>query len=211
MKKLIYTLIILCIGSLEMVIAQTEKPTLYINLNANTYLSSKPVKEATFGIGDIGLGLGVSRIQPIKSKLFLKYRGNISFNSYTDQVAPFKDPTGQSLGNILPSTLDFTLNLSTTINYSLSDNFAVGTGIGFRTLLHSASEYSTNQFKIETVNAHYKRVMPVLPIEMSLKISKVLLNLRYEYSILNKIRGDLSDYVTERFGIVSFEIGYKIR
>jgi hypothetical protein len=53
--------------------------------------------------------------------------------------------------------------------------------------------------------------MPILPIEMSLKINKVLLNLRYEYSLLNKIKGDLADYKTERYGIVSLEIGYKIK
>jgi hypothetical protein len=211
MKRLFYTLIAICIIKSQITFAQSEKPLWYANVNMNTYFPSQPVQGTTFGIGDIGLGLGASRIQPIKSNLFLKQQGNISFNSYTDHVASFTNPNGLSLGNALPSTLDFVLNLSTTINYSLTNNFSIGTGLGFRTLLHSASKYNTSPFKVETVNAHYKRIMPVLPIEMSLKIDKILLNLRYEYSILNKIRGDLSDFVTERYGIVSLEVGYKIK
>jgi|GEM_PF-4745704 len=209
MKKFFYILI--CIIESQTTFAQSEKPSWYANINMNTYLPSQSVQGTTFGIGDIGLGLGASRIQLIKSNLSLKQQVNISFNSYTDHVGSFTNPNGLSLGNILPSTLDFVFDLSTTVNYSLSNNFSVGTGLGFRTLLHSASKYDTSPFKVETVNAHYKRIMPVLPIEVSLKINKVLLNLRYEYSILNKIRGDLSDYVKERYGIVSLEVGYKIK
>jgi hypothetical protein len=211
MKKILYTFIAICIFESRTSFAQNERPTWYANVNMNTYLPSQSVKGTTFGIGDIGLGLGASRIHPIKSNLYLKYQGNVSFNSYTDHVASFTNPTGQSLGGTLPSTVDFALNLTTTVNYSLSKNFLVGTGLGFRTLLFSGSKYNTLPFNVETVNAHYKRVMPILPVEMSLKINKIMLNLRYEYSILNKIRGDLSDYVTERYGIVSLEIGYKIK
>jgi hypothetical protein len=211
MKKLFYIFILIYFAKSQTIFAQNEKPSWYANINMNTYLPSQTVQGTTFGIGDIGLGVGASRFQPIKNNLYLKYQGNVSFNSYTDHVVTFTNPSGQSLGNILPSTVDFVLNLSTTVNYSLSNNFSVGTGLGFRTLLHSASKYDTSPFKVETVNAHYKRVMPVLPVEMSFKFNKVMLNLRYEYSILNKIRGDLSDYVNERYGIVSLEIGYKIK
>lgn len=211
MKKILYILIAIYIFESRTLFAQNEKPSWYANVNLNTYLPSQSVKGATFGVGNVGLGLGASRTRPIKNNLFLKYQGNISFNSYTDHVASFTNPSGQSLGGTLPSTVDLVLNLSTTVNYSLSNNFSVGTGLGFRTLLHSASKYDTSPFKVETVNAHYKRVMPVLPIEMSLKIDKVLLNFRYEYSILNKIRGDLSDFITERYGIISLEVGYKIK
>lgn len=211
MKKILYILITIYIFESRTSFAQNERPTWYANVNLNTYLPSQSVKGAAFGVGNLGLGLGASRVQPIKNNLFLKYQGNVSFNSYTDHVASFTNPSGQSLGGTLPSTVDFVLNLTTIVNYSLGKNFSLGTGFGFRTLLHSASKYDTSPFKIETVNAHYKRIMPVLPIEMSLKINKVMLNMRYEYSILNKVRGDLSDFVTERYGIVSLEVGYKIK
>ena len=88
----------------------------------------------------------------------------------------------------------------------------MGTGLGLRTLLGSAPAYTgIAQYQNTSTNDYYKRFMPVLPIEISLKIDKILLNLRYEYSLLNKIKGDLADYKTERYGIVSLEIGYKIK
>jgi hypothetical protein len=193
--------------------SQNEKASWYANLSVNRYTASNLIKD---GANRFGIGLGASVVKPVKENLFLKHQGNVSFNTYSDHIITFTDPNGIPIVDSAPSTIDFVVGLSSTINYSLAKDFSIGTGLGFRTLLSSKSTYTPiysngTSTQLETVNSYYKPIMPVVPIEMSLKINKVLLNLRYEYSILNKIRGDLSDYVTQRYGIVSVEVGYKIR
>ena len=133
------------------------------------------------------------------------------FNSYSG-IFQATDNVGNTLGTLANTTVDLSVGLIPTIHYSLHKNFSIGTGIGLRTLLASVTAYDGNtQLKNTSVNDYYKRFMPILPVEISLKINKILLNLRYEYSLLNKVRGDLADYKTERYGIVSLEIGYKIK
>lgn len=133
-------------------------------------------------------------------------------NTYSDGPFQVTDNLGQALGNFANATVDLSVGLIPTIHYSLHKDFSIGTGIGLRTLVKSVTAYDGNTpLKNTSTNDYYKPFMPILPIEMSLKINKVLLNLRYEYSLLNKIKGDLADYKTERYGIVSLEIGYKIK
>ncbi len=161
-----------------------------------------------------GMGIGFSGkiMMPLKKKFILRCSADIMLNTYSDGPFTATDNSGQALGNLGNTTVDLSIGLIPTIHYSLHKNFSIGTGLGLRTLLGSATAYTgIAQYQNTSTNDYYKRFMPVLPIEMSLKVDKVLLNLRYEYSILNKIGGDLADYKTEKYGILSLEVGYKIK
>lgn len=188
------------------IFAQKVPQEWYLDLNVNRYMPTDKVQES-----GIGFGFGGKMIMPLKKKFQLKSSANIMFNSYSG-IFQATDNVGNTLGTLANTTVDLSVGLIPTIHYSLHKNFSIGTGIGLRTLLASVTAYDGNtQLKNTSVNDYYKRFMPILPVEISLKINKILLNLRYEYSLLNKVRGDLADYKTERYGIVSLEIGYKIK
>jgi hypothetical protein len=176
-------------------------------LNINRYIPTEKWQESGMGIG-----IGGKVFMPLKNKFIFKSAVDVLLNSYSDGPFQVTDNSGQALGTFGNATVDLSVGLIPTIHYSLHKDFSVGTGIGLRTLLTSVTAYDGNaQLKNTAVNDYYKRFMPILPIEMSLKINKILLNLRYEYSLLNKIKGDLADYKTERYSIISLEIGYKIK
>jgi hypothetical protein len=203
-KHLLVTLLFLC--SLQ-TFAQKAPREWYLNLNINRYIPTEKWQESGMGIG-----FGGKMIMPLKKKFILKNSADILLNTYSDGAFNATDNLGQSLGSVGNTTGDLSIGLISTIHYSFHKNFSVGTGLGLRTLLGSATAYTgIAQYQNTSTNDYYKRFMPVLPIEMSLKIDKILLNLRYEYSLLNKIKGDLADYKTERYGIVSLEVGYKIK
>ena len=160
----------------------------------------------------MGIGIGGKMIIPLTKKFVLRNSADIMLNTYSDGPFTATDVSGNALGNLGNTSVDLSIGLIPTIHYSLHENFSVGTWLGSRILLKSVTAYDGNtQLKNTSANDYYKPFMPILPIEMSLKINKILLNLRYEYSLLNKIKGDLADYKTERYGIVSLEVGYKIK
>jgi hypothetical protein len=57
---------------------------------------------------------------------------------------------------------------------------------------------------------YYKRMVPMLPVELSLKREKVLFNVRYEHGLLNRLKRPLADYQTDRFGLLTFEVGFRL-
>ncbi len=201
---LLITLFFLC--SIQ-IFAQKVPQEWYLDLNINRYIPIEKWQESGMGIG-----IGGKMIIPLTKKFVLRNSADIMLNTYSDGPFTATDVSGNALGNLGNTSVDLSIGLIPTIHYSLHENFSVGTGLGSRILLKSVTAYDGNtQLKNTSVNDYYKPFMPILPIEMSLKINKILLNLRYEYSLLNKIKGDLADYKTERYGIVSLEIGYKIK
>jgi hypothetical protein len=57
-------------------------------------------------------------------------------------------------------------------------------------------------------NNYYKRLMPMLPLELSLKFEKLFVNLRYEHGLLNRLKKDLSEYKEDKYGLLFFELGF---
>ncbi len=214
--KFITLVIVLCNSKS---FSQNLKSELYITANLNMYLPTnatqqiKPVIQFSnpFGIG--GFGIGATLFNPLTEKIILKNQVNVSFNKFQDTPIALTTPNGSSLGEVVGTTRDLNIGIISTINYSLNSRFLIGAGLGFKMLLDSRTNYDlTNQTSLGTsINGYYKPIVPVLPIEAILKLKKIILNLRYEHSILNRLKGDLSDYKSEKNSLVILEIGYKIK
>ena len=199
--------------------SQNTKSELFITANLNMYFPTSPLQQVQpiiqfsnpFSIG--GFGIGATLLNSLNKTLTLKSHANVSFNKFKDTPILLTDPSGQSLGNITGITRNLNLGIISTINYSLTNRFSMGAGLGLKILLDSRTNYNfINQSTLGTsINGYYKPITPVFPIEATLKLKKMMFNLRYEYSILNTLRGDLSNYKSEKYSLISLEIGYKIK
>lgn len=158
-----------------------------------------------------GFGVGVTALKSIKNKVSIKGQANISKHTYWDEPQFFTD--GGFLGaTVITGSSDFTIGLTGTINYFISKKFLVGTGLGGQVLLASLSRlprlYGTDS-EI-AANKYYKPFMPVIPVEASLKLKKTMYSIRYEHGLLNRLKGDLAQYKTDKYGLLTFEVGFHL-
>lgn len=196
----------------------------FITVNTNLYL---PINNSNKGMYPIlwydkandpkimvgGFGVGFTMLKSFKEKLNLKGQGNFSRHTYWDDPSILTTITNQPFASISPKTSDYTLGLAGLFHYALSKKISVGTGLGAQILFVSRSRsvllYADEPLNF--VNNYYKPFMPVVPLELSFKSKRTLLNIRYEYGLLNRIRGDLAKEQTDRFGLLTFEIGFRIK
>lgn len=219
MTKLFRLIIVTVLFCTPNLFSQSLKQEFYVVANLNVYFPTNSSQEVqplvqfneSFAIG--GFGIGATLLNPLNEKWVVKNSGNITFNKFKDSSIMLTDPNGQSLGIVNGVTRDLNLGIISTINYSLTQNLLVGTGLGIKVLLDSRTNYNlVNQTDLGTsINGYYKPLIPVIPIEATLKTKKFLYNLRYEYSPINRLRGDLADYRIEKYSLISLEIGYKIK
>lgn len=199
----------------------------FISLNGNLYVSrnsekgmypilgyDKEVKPKLL-IG--GFGLGIAAFKKVMPKLTLKAQANLSRSVYWESFVYTNGPLQSDIIGVgSASSTDYTLGITATPHYQLNKMFSVGTGIGVQALLISAL-YTRDNFpnvdheRFVGYNRFYKTFMPVVPIEFSLKINKVLVNVRYEHGLLNRLKKDIAEYKNDRYGLLFFEVGYRIR
>jgi long-subunit fatty acid transport protein len=118
------------------------------------------------------------------------------------------------MGWLSTPTSDYSLGLSVTVHYFITQKFSVGTGLGGQVLLLSLSRLPKNLAPSNGViyaNGYYRPFIPVLPVELSLKLRKVLFTIRYEYGLINRLKGDLGSYQKDKFALLTFEMGFRIR
>jgi hypothetical protein len=195
----------------------------YITMNGNFYLpgdndtkETHPLlwydksEDPKFQIG--GFGLGCTAFRQLNEKINWKFQANVSKHKYWE-ATQIRDGVNQLLARYSVPTSDVTFGLVAGINYHLSEKVSVGSGISSHILLVSYSK--DNSFpkdeKRVLYNKYYKTVVPLIPLEASLLLGKTLLNIRYEYALLNRYRGDLSNSVKEKYSVLTFEIGYRVR
>jgi hypothetical protein len=159
-----------------------------------------------------GFGVGFSAWKKLKSKTSLKWQGNFSRSVYWEALQ-FTDPNNTPLGDASASSTDYSLGLTGTVHYNLSKVFSVGSGIGIQTMIVSAFYFRhgslpDNTDRLIGYNNYYKRLMPMLPLELSLKFEKLFVNLRYEHGLLNRLKKDLSEYKEDKYGLLFFELGF---
>jgi hypothetical protein len=199
----------------------------FISINGNLYVprnSEKGIypvvgydKEVKPKVLIGGFGVGVAGFKKIMPKLILKVQANLSRSVYWETFIYTNGPNQSDIIGVgSASSTDYTLGLTATPHYQISKLFSVGTGIGVQTMLISAlyirDNFPNTDFeRFVGYNRFYKTFMPVVPIEFSINLNKMLVNVRYEHGLLNRFKKDIAEYKNDRYGLLFFEVGYRIR
>jgi hypothetical protein len=209
--------------------AQKKETELFITASANIYFPGKESRKSMFPVIGYnkntnprfllgGFGLAVTALKPIEKKLYSKMQTGLFRHTYWNEFVQAFDFAGNDLNTGRNSTVNYNIDLFGTIHYRIAGKFSAGAGAGVQALLASVSR---NPFAGITfggvterervyLNRYYKKLMPFIPLEISFKTKKLFCNIRYEAALLNKVKGDLSNYEQERYGLLNFEFAYRI-
>lgn len=163
-----------------------------------------------------GVGVGVFMLRPIASDFHLKAHGYLSKISYWDDPIEMKSAVGENTGIYQAGGSDYVAGVNGLVHYHLADRISVGAGVGAQVLIASFSRtpgiygYGLPAEKSSITNHHYKRIVPVIPVELSYRFPRVVLNLRYDIGPLNRIRGELAKAKNEKYDVLSLEVGFKL-
>lgn len=200
-----------------------ENHKLFLTTNANLYVPFNSHK----GIFPIlgydkkdnpklligGFGVGGSVFRSIIDKIEFKGQLNFSRHTYWNEPTHLKSEYNMDVGVYFSRSNDYNLGLNATAHYFFGRKFSVGTGLGTQIMLVSLTRNPFGNFGTDNraiINRHNKTIMPVVPIEVSLRFEKTFYCIRYEQSLLNKFKNDLADRMKENYGLLSFEFGIKI-
>ena len=163
-----------------------------------------------------GVGVGGFLLRPVSHDFHLKAHGYLSKISYWDDPIELKSVLGENVGVYQAGGSDYVAGINGLIHYHLADRLSLGAGLGAQVLLASFSRtpgiygYGEPTEKSSITNHHYKTVLPVVPIELAYRFPKMVINLRYDIGPFNRIRGDLGKAKTERYDVLSLEVGFKL-
>jgi hypothetical protein len=159
-----------------------------------------------------GLGLGISAFKPVKNKVSLKGQANISKHTYWDEPVYLHDENGTPAGVFQAGASDYSLGITAMAHYFFKERLSIGTGLGGQILFVSLSRTPDlhNPKESFMVNRYNKPFIPVLPLEISYKSKRNLFNIRYEHGLLNRLKKGLQAYKKDKFGLFTFEVGFKI-
>jgi hypothetical protein len=162
-----------------------------------------------------GFGMGFSGVKQIKQKLAVKWQGNVSRSVYWDEYLEFRNESNQPLGIYATSSTDYSVGILGTIQYSLSQKFSIGTGGGLRAMVVSMLYLRSQTVPFEGNrylgrNRFFKPFMPVVPLELCYRMKNSYLNVRYEQALLNRFKKEIAEEKNDRYGVLFFEIGFKI-
>ncbi|GAA4458276.1 hypothetical protein GCM10023189_30240 [Nibrella saemangeumensis] len=201
----------------------TQNGNLYIpvnNPNKGVYpiLWYDKTTRPRFLIG--GLGVGALFVRPLTANVSWRTQTNLSKHTYWDELTRVVDVRGLDMGYAGAGSSDYTIGLTSTLHYNVTGRVSVGTGIGGQLLLISLARLpdfkehhrpDLQEHDQIAINKHYKPIVPVLPVELAVKLPKgFLFTTRYEHGLLNRIKGDLSKVKTDKYGLLTFELGVKI-
>jgi hypothetical protein len=215
-----------CIVLSASTFAQERQYEFFIVGNTNLYLPGKGSEKGIYPIlwydkttkpkvliGGFGIGLSVFR--SLSENLSLKGQANFSRNTYWDEPMDLRGYMNEPLGHFQYGSADFSLGINGAVHYFLSDKMSVGTGFGVRlfTLTVSRTPGFENFELADNISKnHYnKRISPVIPVEWSLKGGKLLFGIRYEYGLSNRYKAGLAEFKSDRFSVLYFEMGLRIR
>ncbi|TDE12110.1 hypothetical protein [Dyadobacter psychrotolerans] len=220
--------LILCLLASLSVCGQENKREWYLNASINAYVPGGNSDKSIFPVLGYnrntspklllgGVGTGASLWSPVSRDLSLKVYTNISKHTYWDEPLMIKDAGGASNGIYNGWSSDYVLGVGATIHYNLAGRLSVGAGAGTHVLIASLSGlpeiygYGVEIEKSIVLNHYYKRILPVVPLEVSYKLRNALINLRYDLSPLNRLKGQLGKSKSERYGILALEVGFRLR
>jgi hypothetical protein len=220
-KKFFATVFIASVVSLQLM-GQDNNIEYFITISVNHYIPGNKSEKGMypilwydkstipkFMVG--GFGAGVTAVKPYRERISLVGQFNISRHTYWDEPIDLRDANNQPLGELSSVTSDYAFHLLATVHYSLSEKFSAGAGLGAQVQFLSSSRMTVFNEKFVVKNNHYKTIMPVLPLELSYRWPNTIVNLRYEYGLLDRYKKDLAAYKTDRYGILTFEVGFRIK
>lgn len=196
----------------------------YITTNGNLYLpinnpekGTYPIlwydKETTPKVLIGGFGVGIAAWKHRTNKVSLKGQGNFSRHVYWGEPIIITDDSGNPIQDYVAGVVDYSLDLTALAHYSLNPKISVGTGIGMQVMLASLIR-TPDVFDAKStiaLNKFYKRLMPVIPVELTYKSVSKSYSIRYEQGLLNRYKSNIAAYKKDSFGLLSFEIGFKIK
>jgi hypothetical protein len=216
-------IVIVFILRVTVVSAQEE---IFVTANVNSYFPSighgAPVlllgtqtrkPKIFFG----GFGIGASMIKKLAERLTLKAAGNLSRHTYQNAPIEMRDNNNVPLGEYTSHSNDYLFSIQGLGRFSFTDKINFGAGLGFDLMLVSKIRNPVGDFSgidskdISIRERNYKPVMPVVPVELSIKNTHAFYTLRYEQALLNKFRGDLAKTAKTSYGTVLFEVGIRIK
>lgn len=154
-----------------------------------------------------GFNIGAVAARNLNDKFSISGQINFIRSVYWDEpvilnVGPLQTDI---IGVYSYASTDYFMGLGVKGMYKLTPSFFVGTGFGVHTLLSSSSRMTDpwpgNAMVKERISNHYyKTIMPMLPLEFGIQLKNILLQLRYEQGLLNRMKKDLSDYKKDNYG-----------
>jgi hypothetical protein len=164
-----------------------------------------------------GFGIGGTIRKNSGKKVNLRGQANLSKHTYWDEPVLLSDENGMAIGPFLAGSSDYMLGTMVSAHYSLSEKISIGSGLSGQLLLVSISRLPLISYQSQTIDAtiaanrHYKRLVPMLPVELSFASAKRLITLRYEHGLINRVRGDLRQRMPDNFGLLTLEAGFRLK
>ncbi|GGM94204.1 hypothetical protein GCM10010967_29260 [Dyadobacter beijingensis] len=208
--------------------AQEASTEWFLDANANLHIPGGGSKKSVYPVLAYnkntdpkfllgGIGFGAFMLRPLSADFHLKAHGYLSKVSYWDDPVELKSAVGEDVGIFQAGGSDYLAGLNGLIHYHLADHLSLGAGAGLQVLLASFSRtpaiygYGLPTEKSFISNHHYKTFLPVIPVELSYRFPRTVINLRYDIGVLNRIKGDLGKAKNERFDVLSLEVGFKLK
>ncbi|HEV7347121.1 hypothetical protein [Telluribacter sp.] len=228
MKPCLLVLLLTGLLASPQVPAQNTATRWYLTPNVNLYLpkgnSYKDVfplisvnREETPRVLVGGFGLGGAVLSPVAWNLKLKAQANLSKNTYWDSPLDVRAANGLSRGEFRGEASDYNLGFTGTFQYSLTEQLSVGTGVGGRFLLISLARMPDFENLTRLTrgglykNKHYRRFVPVVPVEFSYKLSEIILNLRYEVGLTSNMKWKYRKSIPDKNDLLVLEVGIPFR
>jgi len=222
--SLLIALLLVCLTAS----AQESTTEWFLNANVNAYIPGGKSAKSVFPVLGYnrntspklllgGVGAGAFLWRPVSEDLHLKVYGTISKLSYWDDPVIITNGVGAYSGTLQNWSSDYVLGIGGIIHYNLANRLLVGAGLGTQTFLISLSRmpemygYGNPAEPSIAINRYYKRILPVVPFEIAYKMEKMLINLRYDLGLLNCLKGELGKNKSEKFGVITLEVGFKLK
>lgn len=199
----------------------------FLNANINVYIPGGDSRKSIYPVLGYnrkttpkvllgGVGTGAFLLRPISSDFHLKAHGYLSKISYWDEPVELKGVKGEDVAVFQAGGSDYLAGINGLVHYHLADRLSLGAGVGMQVLLASFARtpdiygYGEPTGKSFIANHYYKRILPVVPVELSYRFPRTVINLRYDIGPFNRIRGDLAKAKNERYDVLSLEVGFKL-
>lgn len=208
--------------------AQEASRAWFLNANVNIHIPGGDSKKSVYPVLGFnkdsdskillgGVGFGGFVLQPLSRDFHLKAHGYISKISYWDDAVEMRGVVAEYTGIYQSGGSDYVAGLNALLHYHLAGRLSVGAGLGGQVLLASLSRtpalygYGEPTGKSVIVNHYYKPVVPVVPVELSYRFPRLVINLRYDIGPFNRVRGDLAKVKDEKSNVLSLEVGFRLK